>query len=120
MANEQDSSSQKADASKAEESADVSETKMPVNIQLVGDTPIVITGGSVYLEYSDKPDDGFDADFASGGKKGVKHKKNSGDKVELSYVDITDGSDKLMMRINLVQLGKHKDCKIKIYYELKP
>jgi hypothetical protein len=87
---------------------------------MVGDTPIVITGGSVNLEYADKPDDGFNPVSSGSGIVRFQHKKNVGDKVELSYVEIVDGAGNILFNVNLFNLGKHKDCKIKVYYDIKP
>jgi hypothetical protein len=90
------------------------------NTILVGD-PIIITGGSLNIEFADSGDDTFDPDTPATGKKKFKHRKNTGDKVRITRVVIrTKGSDDPLMEVNLDNLGKNKDCKIKIFYEILP
>ena len=93
---------------------------------LLDGQPIIITGGSLSLEYADETttnSDGFDDDGSTAGvRKKLKHKKNTGDKVELTRLVIVDKGDEdtILMRINLRDLSITKKCRIKIFYELKP
>ncbi len=91
------------------------------------DTPIVISGGSISLEYADKDDDGSNDFFEPDGhipnrKKKFKHKKNMDDKAHLTYLIIVDKDDEsnVIMKIELEKLRIHKKCKIKIYYDIQP
>ena len=85
-----------------------------------GETPIVITGGSVNIEFADQGDDGFEDDVSIPNfKKKLKHKKNGADKVELTRVVITTKSNVALMTIDLGALAKTKDCKVKVFYNLK-
>lgn len=88
------------------------------NKELEGETPIVVTGGSLKIEYADKDPDGFEDDGSTAGtKKKLRHKKR--DDVELTRVLITTKtSNTPLMEIKLRDLGKHHDCKIVIFYEM--
>lgn len=85
--------------------------------------PIIITGGSLRLEYMDDATDGFVPDTGStpGGKIKLRHRKSDDnvavDKVRLTRVVITKRNDVPLMEINLEKLGKNKDCKVKVFYE---
>ena len=95
-------------------------TEKRKKILVEGETPIVITGGSVHIEYADQGDDGFDEDVSIPGfKKKLRHRKNPGDKAKLTRVEVTTKAGKVLMTIDLRNLDKHKDCKIKVYYDLE-
>jgi hypothetical protein len=79
--------------------------------------PIIITGGSVILEYADSLNNKFDDDGSTPGKrKKLKNKSKGTDKVSLTHVDITDKDDNVLMRIDLDVLGINKKCKVKVHY----
>ena len=80
--------------------------------------PIVVTGGSVILEYPDTTTSNFeDYNSSPGTRKKLKHKLHGTDRAELTFVRITDRRDNLLLEIDLRMLGKHKDCKVKIFYD---
>jgi hypothetical protein len=88
-------------------------------ILVEGETPIVITGGSVNIEFADQGDDGFEPDNpVPGFKMKLKHKKNPQDKVELTRVQVTTKAGAVLMEIDLRALDKHKNCKVKVFYNL--
>ncbi len=83
--------------------------------------PIIITGGSVILEFPDNANNKFDDDGSMPGvRKKLKNKKGRGhsDKVYLTHVDITDKDDNVLMTIDLSTLGINKKCKVKVYSSL--
>lgn len=81
--------------------------------------PIVVTGGSVTLEFADSTNNRFIDDGSTpGSKKKFKNKTNGTDNAELTYVRITDKSDKVMMEIDLSTLGIKKSCKVKVFYSI--
>ncbi len=81
--------------------------------------PIIITGGSVKLEYANKTSDGFVDNGSGGGKKKLKHKKNSTGPVVLTVVEIVDTKGVVpTQRIDLRALGISGNCTITINYDL--
>jgi hypothetical protein len=79
--------------------------------------PIIITGGSVILEYPDTVNNKFDDDGSMPGrKKKLKNRTRGSDRVYLTFVDITDKNDNVLMTIDLNTLGVNKKCKVKVYY----
>jgi hypothetical protein len=83
----------------------------------VDEEPIIITGGSVILEYADNSNNKFDEDGSTPGKrKKLRNKSKGSDKVQLTHVDVTDKDDIVLMRIDLDMLGINKKCKVKVYY----
>ncbi len=81
--------------------------------------PIIITGGSVFLQYANKTSDGFVDNGSGGGKKKLKHKKNSTGPVVLTVVEIVDTKGVVpTQRIDLRALGISRNCTITINYDL--
>lgn len=79
--------------------------------------PIIITGGSVILEYADSVNNKFEDDGSSPGRrKKLRNKLKGSEKSYLTYVDITDKDDNIVMSIDLNSLGINKKCKVKVYY----
>lgn len=79
--------------------------------------PIIITGGSVILEYADSINNKFDDDGSvPGRRKKLRNKTRGSDRVYLTTVDITDRDDNVVMSIDLNSLGFNKKCKVKVYY----
>jgi hypothetical protein len=77
--------------------------------------PIIITGGSVMLQYANTASDGFDDNGSGNGKKKLKHKKNGTGNVELTVIEIEDTTGVLQpRRIDLRPISRH--CKITIRY----
>jgi hypothetical protein len=84
--------------------------------------PIIITGGSVKIEYSDKADDGFDDDGSLGGrKKKIKHKRNSAGRAELTRVEIYHPRNGTapVQTVDLRSLGINRNCRIEIHYDFE-
>lgn len=89
---------------------------------VAGEDPIVVTGGSVILEYPDQPGNNHFADDGMGtGKKGrmkrLKNKSQGTDKAELTSVRILVGQT-LSQQIDLTKLGKNSDLRIEIHYAI--
>lgn len=122
MSTEQDSTTQSSQSTSEEGTAD----EKLVKILALGDTPIVITGGSVTLSYAHEDagtgdQDGFDEDatlpdFPNNGKpkKKVKHRRNP----TLRRILITDKDDPsfVYQEIDLEKLRIHRNCMIRVYY----
>jgi hypothetical protein len=87
---------------------------------LAGEDPIVVTGGSVLLEYPDQPDNTFVDDGYGSGKKGkmkkLKNKSKGTDKAELTFVRVLDKSGNKLAEIDLKTLGKNNNLRIEISY----
>jgi hypothetical protein len=84
--------------------------------------PIIISGGSVKIEYADKTNDGFDDDGSTGGsKKKLKHKRNSAGKAELTRIEIYQPRNATtpVQIVNLEGLGINKNCRIEIHYDFE-
>jgi hypothetical protein len=102
----------------------VSDENTERNIQaaaLAGEDPIIVTGGSVILEYPDDTDNTFVDDGYGHGKKGkmkkLKNKSKGKDDAELTFVRVFDKSGALLKEIDLKALGKkNKDLRIEICY----
>lgn len=89
----------------------------------VGDTPIVVTGGSLRIVYADHAGDNdkFDTDTTplpdpnpAKAKQKLVHRANP----KLLRVDITDDRDatKVYQSVDLEELGINGRCSIRIYY----
>lgn len=83
---------------------------------VAGGEPIVITGGSVILEFPNATNNKFEDDGPPPLNK--RKLKNKSDRAELTFVRITDKSDNLLMEIDLHLLGIKKSCKVKVFYEI--
>ena len=124
MANEKKSTKQSSQSKTEESTAEAK--RRDIKILTLGDTPIVITGGSVTLSYAQQAagsgdEDGFDDDatipeFPNNGKpkKKVRHRRNP----TLERILITDKDDPsvIFQEINLENLRIHRNCMIRIYY----
>lgn len=92
-------------------------------VALAGEDPIVVTGGSVILEYPDDPNNTFMDDGYGHGKKGkmkkLKNKCKGKDNAELTYVRVFDKSGTKLTEIDLKALGKkNNDLRIEISYAI--
>ena len=97
-----------------------------IEIFVPGDTPIVVTGGSLKIEYADKraEDDAFDDDNSTAGtKKKLRHSKHNSDpdKVRLTTLQVfdRDSGDKLA-EVNLQAFRNRGRCRVEIHYEIIP
>lgn len=83
--------------------------------------PIIITGGSVKLEYADKTVDGFETDITANGKTRVKHKRNSSGKAELTRIEIYHPRTGTapVQTISLKDLGINRNCRIEVHYDFE-
>ncbi|MBA2733768.1 MAG: hypothetical protein H0U54_12850 [Acidobacteria bacterium] len=85
--------------------------------------PIIITGGSVKLEYANKSIDGFRDNGSGGGKKKLKHKRNREDNPEetwtadLTCLIVTDTAAGTAQTIDLRRISDH--CRIEIFYDFE-
>ncbi len=87
---------------------------------MAGEDPIVVTGGSVILQYPDQPDNTFDDDGYGNGKKGtmkkLKNRSKGTHKAELTFVRVFDKNGNKLSEIDLKALGKNNDLRIEISY----
>ena len=88
---------------------------------LAGEDPIVVTGGSVILEYPDDTNNTFLDDGYGHGKNGkmkkLKNKCKGKDTAELTFVRVLDKSGTTLAEIDLKSFNKkNKDLRIEISY----
>ena len=86
--------------------------------------PIIITGGSVHIEFANGSTDGFN-ETASGARKRLAHKRNSSGKVELTKIEVfspaprTGSNPVPQFTIDLKALGIQRKCQIRVHYDLE-
>jgi hypothetical protein len=91
--------------------------------------PIIITGGSLLLEYADGTTDGFQDNGSGGGRKRLKHKRNTGGRAELRRIEIYSPAPPSnspppplptpTFVIDLLALGIHGRCQIRVQYDVE-
>lgn len=86
--------------------------------------PIIITGGSVHLEFANGSTDGFN-ETASGARKRLAHKRNSSGKAELTKIEVfspiprSGSSPTPQFTIDLKALGIQRRCQIRVHYDVE-
>jgi hypothetical protein len=81
--------------------------------------PIIISGGSLMLQYANTASDGFADNGSGNGKKKLKHKKSSAGPVELTVIEIVDTAGVVpSQQIDLKALGISHHCRITVNYNL--
>jgi hypothetical protein len=81
--------------------------------------PIIITGGSLFLQYANKTADGFADNGSGNGKRKLKHKKNSVGPVVLTVIEFQNSQGQtLLPSIDLRALGINHNCQIIVNYDL--
>jgi len=88
--------------------------------------PIIITGGSLFMDCAAGLDDGFN-ETVSGGKRRLAHKQNATGRVQLTKIEIFSPAPPPnspppalpapMMTIDLKALGVNRRCQIRVHYD---
>ena len=86
--------------------------------------PIIITGGSVHIEFANGSDDGFN-ETASGARKRLAHKRNNSGRVELTKIEVfspvprAGSSPAPQFTIDLKALNIQRRCQIRVHYDVE-
>jgi hypothetical protein len=84
--------------------------------------PIIITGGSVKIQYAERGNDGFDDDGSVTGRtKKLKHKRNSSGRAELTRIEVYQPRNGTtpVQTVDLKSLGINRNCRIEIHYDFE-